>query len=465
LFAQGNLIHVLDMEGNNTIVLRKVYAVNSNTGLFLSTGQILVTDGKGGTEWQPIISSIRVTGGPEVGILPSTISTISTTLFLTQTTIAEVQYALSTNFPGGITSGNLISTTAGLGSADYVSSSALLSTTIGLTNTLGTSGYISSQTLETSLRSTVIGLGSAGYISSTNGLNFSSTLNGLGSAGYISTASLQSSLVGLGTFGYISTTSLFSSIAGLGQLDYISNPTLALNLTSSVKSLGTQGYVSSGSLVSTTVALSSLIRNIRFDNAGSVFINDSQVTFTNAENAIYISSFRLSSIQTFGATNIGARVSNNSNLIFSSASFSLSSLRPYIQSTSRISVDFTPNFAFSRLAGSATGPAVLPISTFLQYNTTTFSTLTTNYLFAWAQSSVLGMSATPWPNSNFFQVPIHIELPPSTINEFSTNVTLLHMIPGGLTFGGYVQALADSNLTSYLASPGSLYVSVENVPR
>jgi hypothetical protein len=101
----------------------------------------------------------------------------------------------------GITSENIVSTVAGLGTATYVSSPSLLSTVAGL----GTATYISSP----SLLSTVAGLGTATYISSPSLL---STVAGLGTATYVSTGSMVSTVRGLGSIGFIS-----SSVAGINS--------------------------------------------------------------------------------------------------------------------------------------------------------------------------------------------------------------------------------------------------------
>jgi hypothetical protein len=136
---------------------------------------------------------------------------------------------------GGV--GVLQSTVAGLGSADYVSSSGLASTVEGL----GSVGYVSS----ISLASTVAGLGSVGYVSS---ISLASTVAGLGSATYVSTSGLVSTVAGLGQ-SYVSTQSLTSTVAGLGQ-SYVSTQ----SLTSTVAGLG-QSYVSTQSLTSTVAGL------------------------------------------------------------------------------------------------------------------------------------------------------------------------------------------------------------------
>ena len=62
---------------SNAIVLNTVYAVDSNTGNFLSSGQVLMTNGLGGTDWLPFLSSLTRAGGNVLNNLPSSISTFT----------------------------------------------------------------------------------------------------------------------------------------------------------------------------------------------------------------------------------------------------------------------------------------------------------------------------------------------------------------------------------------------------
>jgi len=161
---------------------------------------------------------------------------------------------------------NLTSTVTGLGQAGYVSSTQLLSTSLGLVN------YISTFIDPPELASTVTGLGSAGYVSSTQLLSTSlglrnfmeafidptelaSTVTGLGSAGYISSTQLLSTSLGLLTYinSFIDPTELTSTVIGLGTGGFVSTLGLTYSLASTVTGLGTLGYVSTSQLLSTTV--------------------------------------------------------------------------------------------------------------------------------------------------------------------------------------------------------------------
>jgi hypothetical protein len=141
-----------------------------------------------------------------------------------------------------ISSLSLQSTVTGLGTVGYISSSQLLSTTLGLGNI-----YLSTNIVPSS----ILGLGTFGYISTTQ---LQSTVTGLGTTGYLSTNIVPSSILGLGTFGYISTTQLQSTVRGLGTAGYLSTNIVP----SSIVGLGTLGYVSSIQLLSTTLGLGNI---------------------------------------------------------------------------------------------------------------------------------------------------------------------------------------------------------------
>jgi hypothetical protein len=114
---------------------------------------------------------------------------------------------------------DLVSTVVGLGTAGYVSTSQLLSTSLGIAE------YISTFINPDQLTSTVIGLGTAGFVSSL-GLNDSlaSTVQGLGSAGYISSGQLLSTSLGLSNYvnTFVTPPNLTSTIIGLGTAGYVS---------------------------------------------------------------------------------------------------------------------------------------------------------------------------------------------------------------------------------------------------
>lgn len=450
---------------SQTVVLRKVFNIDSNSGMFVSTNNFLLTDGKGGTTWYPFISALTTVGGPIIGDLPSTISTFSSMFFSSFVEFSSIWSTVYGINPGNVVPGDLTSTVAGLGSSGYVSTTFMNTAIQSSLTGLGSINYISSSGLSNALNSTVIGLGSSGFISTTS-LDFAltSTSLGLGNIGYLSTNSLISTVAGLGSIGYISTTSLTSSLRGLGSLGYISSS----QLLSTVSSLGSLGYVSTASLVSTTVAM--INRPVYFDNTGTVFVNTaSTVVFNNAAQVLYVSSFLYSSLAltgTFG-TGFDAQVSGNSNMLFSTASFSLLPFSNYIKSTTRVNLEIYPTYLFSRAANGATGPIMLPMSTFLQLDTTLVSTanVTTSFIYAVNGSNTHNGVLTG--TSTLFNQTIRMEFPPNTFtaNSLTSTCTLLHMIPGGIQYSSYCNAFAGSNVTAfYNSNAGSAFISVQNLP-
>jgi hypothetical protein len=450
---------------SQTVVLRKVYNIDSNSGTFVSTNNFLLTDGKGGTTWYPFISALTTVGGPIIGDLPSTISTFSSMFFSSFGEISSLWSTVYATSPGNVDQADLTSTVAGLGSSGYVSTTFMNTAIQSSLTGLGSINYISSSGLSSALNSTVIGLGSANYVStSLLNLSLTSTSIGLGNIGYISSTSLASSITGLGSIGYISTTSLTSSLLGLGSLGYISSS----QLVSTLNTLGTVGYVSTASLVSTTTAM--LNRPVFFDNTGTVFVNTaSTVVFNNASQVLYVSSFLYSSLAltgTFG-TSFNAQISGNSNMTFSTASFSLLPFSNYIKSTSRVNLEIYPTYLFSRAASGATGPVMLPMSTFLQLNTSLVSTANVTTSFVYAVNGSNTHNGVLTGTSTLFNQTLRMEFPPNTFTAASLTSTcsLLHMIPGGVQYSSYCNAFASSNITAfYNSNAGSAFVSVQNLP-
>jgi len=248
---------------------------------------------------------------------------------------------------GDVKMGTITSTVVGLGSAGYVSSAQLLSTSQGLKSYidsfidpveltssiigLGTQGFVSTVSLESKLVSTVTGLGSAGYISSsqllsttqgivnslTNQTQITSTVIGLGTAGYISTSfvtsRLTSTVVGLGTAGYLSSAQLLSTslglklyidsfidpvelastVIGLGTQGFVSTIGLATTVTSTVTGLGTAGYLSTSGL---QIALTSTVAGL--GSAG--YVSSSQLLSTTAGIPAFIAPFFTSTVVGLG---------------------------------------------------------------------------------------------------------------------------------------------------------------------
>jgi hypothetical protein len=216
--------------------------------------------------------------GVDLVIKPGIAATGSATFFTA---------ALLTNGSGGQ---NLLSTVANLGSAGYVSTLSLLSTTAGLqTNLISTTGglievpelvsttggitrgYLTSGYLSTlSLISTTRGL-QDNLVSSTAGVielpELVSTTGGLqrefGTAGFLSSLNLLSTTGGLqrefGTAGFLSSLNLLSTTGGLqrefGTAGFLSSPNLLSTTGGLQREFGTAGFISTLSLISTTSGL------------------------------------------------------------------------------------------------------------------------------------------------------------------------------------------------------------------
>jgi hypothetical protein len=411
---------------SNSIVLRTVYAVDSNTGNFISSGNVLVTDGLGGTVWSPLSA-------------------------------------------GKISQADLISTVCGLGTGGYISSATLSSVMISTVSGLGSSGYVSSS----GLTSTVAGLATSGYVSTaTYNANTVSTVVGLGSALYVSTTSLVSSVVGLGSAGYISSAAsiinLTSTTKGLGSLGYISS--FDGFSVSTNRGLGAAGYVSTVSLNSTLVGLGSLgyvstntITQIRFDTVGNVTTVNSSNTFTQVQNVIYASTFFTSSLTYTGNNGFNTgTIIGNQNMIFSTATINFSYFSSFINSNSKVVIDLYPNIAFTRIATGATAFPTVPISTFLQYQgTRLLGSVATSFLNMTSFSAVL-------PNgvcidaSNYYNTPIKLALTPGTISGYLENYTIMHYMPNSINYGQLQNALYSNTMNLSFGSTGSLFVSVQN---
>jgi hypothetical protein len=461
---------------SDRIVLRRVYALDPNTGGFIPAGNSIITDGRGGTTWSGVLDSISTFGGPMVSFLPSTLSSFSTLVYINTSNVDILQRQLSNTTATVITAGlgtlgyisslslqsSITSTVAGLGNIKYVSSSWLESSIIGL----GSLGYVSTITSPVSFQSTVTGLGSSGYVS-TIGLQtaLQSTVTGLGSSGYVSTiglqTALQSTVGGFGSSGYVSTTGLQTVINSLGSsYSYVSTP----SLQSTVIGLGSVGY------------LSSLALNIRYDNAGNVSIvgGSNTNTFTNVGTIYYVSTFFQSSMTYSGAqpgVELTGNLINNSNMEFSTATIRLDAFSSFTNSNSRITIEAYPTLLFSKLGtGSAIiSPLCFPISTMLKYGTNTllYNTTTTNYLFAANGKSIVADPASLngirfIDSSNAFQQPIRISVPQNTVLNYQSNYSLYHYMPGAINYGFFQQGLHNNNFTPYFGSTGSIFVSVQN---
>jgi len=476
---------------SDTIVLRKVFALDSNSGLFISTGSVLVTNGLGGTVWTDLMSSLLITGGPPVGILPCTLSSFSTIGFNTATSLSTIssEYLQAICSIGGQVTGSIgTSQVNNLGTVGYISTTTLTTyvsneistvtqspcTISSLVPALTQVGYYSYTSTISSTnafgRSTVAGLGNSGYVS-TSGLN--STLDGLGTLGYISTIitpiSFQSTVAGLGQSGYVSSTGLRYATNMLGTAangGYISS----LSLQSTVGGLSTFGYVTNSQLTSTTQNLSSQKANIRFDSVSNVTVIGGQNIFTQLTgNLIYVSTFYQSSLIYSGArpgSTLLGNVLNGNDMEFSTAIIRLDALSSFINTTySKVTIEVYPTLSFSHIGTGASKGVVIPISTmlksepgFLLSNTTV-----TNFFYVGNSSTTYtGNPVNPQSMNNVYTQPIRISIPQGTVLNYATPYTLYHYMPGSVQGGALQNALHDNVITPYYGSTGSIFVSVQN---
>ena len=284
----------------DSIVLRRIFAVDPTTNTRVSTNSILATSSNGVATFQDGSAFLSTIGVPTSELLQSTIVGLGT-----------IGYISSGGGGGGgsgdVTSTNLTSTTQGLGTLSYISSAQLISSMVGLSNLVvsrivaGTNITINPTTGIGAVTINATASGS-GDVTSTN---LTSTTLGLGTLGYISSQQLTSTVQGLGTINYISSSQLLSSVAGISKtfstVYYISdagginisgpttgfyinntnanistliNNNITINqsggnvndvdLVSTTLGLATFGYLSSASnLVSTPLLTSSLISTVR----------------------------------------------------------------------------------------------------------------------------------------------------------------------------------------------------------
>ena len=266
----------------------------------------------------------------------STPSLVSTTLGLQtsgflSTSYFESQISSFSTSLGAVGGATLYSTVTGLGNM-YISTSGLVSTTLGLQ----TSGFLSTSYFQSQISSFSTSLGSLG------GTTLYSTVTGLGNM-YVSTSGLVSTTLGLQTSGFLSTPVIQSTVAGLGQ-NYISTSGLLsttsgltsyinsfidpVELASTITSLGTVGFISSIGLLSTSQGLANYITS---------FIDPIELasTVTGLGSVSYISSLQLNLNITSTVANLGQVYVSTSGLVSTTLGLQTSGFlsTPVVQST------------------------------------------------------------------------------------------------------------------------------------
>lgn len=486
-----------------------LFSINPLTGLPYPKDWQQAADGQGNRVWQSVfttISSQSATDGAPLGYLPSTIFGVSNDTALFSSIVATSYSTLSTQIgeggiPGSITTFQLQSTVTWVQeTARYISTGDLVSSMTPFLN--GSLSFMSN------IQSTTIGLGTAGYVSSlslqstTRGLGAqdTSTLVGLGSIGYVSTLSLQSTIQNLGFANYISTNTLFSTVTGMlyplgepggnlgvvvtGSTDapfrnftvltsnYLSanqffNSTnagtfgvvygsfLPSTTVGLIDKLGTYGYVSTATLLSTSKGIQEAKQNIYIDRSGAVSIFNSQVYLSTVGAITFLSSFVNSSIFYQGENgDLTALQTGNSNMSFSTATLPFDVFSSLITSSTRITAELYPTFQFDTMTTGALTSKAFPMKTYLQYGNAWLSTV--------HETRVSGTSAQDG-YSNFFQQPIKISIPGTQVlGLYEQQYRLYHYMEGALSYNINV-GFRDSNLNVFFASTNSVFLSVQNL--
>jgi hypothetical protein len=441
-------------------IFRSLFAIDPITYLPISSQYTLVTDGLGGIVWQDpfaTLSTFSATRASGIDYLPSSIYSFSTQLLtlstITGTTFSSLAYSIASGgIPGSITSNQLTSTVAGIyNPLSYVSTGHLTSTV---------DSFIGGQfSYSLNVVSTNIGLATYGYVSTSQltstttslATSIVSSVAGLSGVGYISTSQLTSSLIGLGTLRYISAATLNSTTAGIYT-------TTNSTRTSSLIGLGTFGYVSTSQLISTG---SGLLRNVSVDRVGNLNVYNSQVVVSSLTNFAFLSSFYMSSLIYSGnsgpitvstSASIGGAATD---VYFSTALLRFSAHSNYIIPSTKITLDYYPNFVFSYMNNTA-ATKVYPISTMVVHdNIRTIGN--TNNAWMVANGFTVGQS-------NSYQVPMRVSLMGADVmNTYDQDCMLLHRIPNSLGYG-ISGGFQSQTVNLYTTSTNSLYITVQNLP-
>ena len=157
----------------DSIVLRRIFAVNPDTNGRISANTFLVTGANGLGSFQDAVSFLSTISVPTSLVAGPGISVTNT----------NGTYTIATDGSSGLVASNLTSTSVGLGSLGYNSTILVAGTNIT-------------------------------FSSNANQI----TINGqAGGGGGLSASDLTSTTIGIGSLGYLSTSQLTSSLRGLGS--------------------------------------------------------------------------------------------------------------------------------------------------------------------------------------------------------------------------------------------------------
>lgn len=473
----NTLRHSYDTE---MLIMRTLFALDPDTNMPISTNYVVTTDGIGGLVWMNPFQNLS-TAGPGIGYLPSTINSLSSTVASLSTQVSSLLIGLSSlstvlgqsYISSGIYDDQLTSTTVGLGSLGYLSTPQLVSTVQGL----GTVNYVSTSQLTSTVAwfidpSRYVSTGA--LVSTTAGLllapQITSTVAGLGTSGYISTSQLVSTVEGISTTlfstfyssiikQFINPAQLMSTVSSLGTYGYVSTS----QLTSTVSWFqDASRYVSTGALVSTTAGLSTNLQTSFFiDNAGTLNIYGGTTIVSSVNTLVFLSTFVLSSLTYQGSNGVYSPVrypdaTLGTNMFFSTAKISLDRFSSYILNTSRINLEIYPTFVFPRLNTGASVYKLINMSSMLAYGPNYLSNnIASSWVYAGTQASGFG---------NVYQQPIQLQIPGSAIiNNYAYDYYLVHNLPDSVT-SNLTPGFTSGDIEVQFGSTNSVFLSIQNLP-
>lgn len=473
----NTLRHSYDTE---MLIMRTLFALDPDTNMPISTNYVVTTDGIGGLVWMNPFQNLS-TAGPGIGYLPSTINSLSSTVASLSTQVSSLLIGLSSlstvlgqsYISSGIYDDQLTSTTVGLGSLGYLSTPQLVSTVEGL----GTVNYVSTSQLTSTVAwfldpSRYVSTGA--LVSTTAGLllapQITSTVAGLGTSGYISTSQLVSTVEGISTTlfstfyssiikQFINPAQLMSTVSSLGTYGYVSTS----QLTSTVSWFqDASRYVSTGALVSTTAGLSTNLQTSFFiDNAGTLNIYGGTIIVSSVNTLVFLSTFVLSSLTYQGSNGVYSPVrypdaTLGTNMFFSTAKISLDRFSSYILNTSRINLEIYPTFVFPRLNTGASAYKLINMSSMLAYGPNYLSNnIASSWVYAGTQASGFG---------NVYQQPIQLQIPGSAIiNNYAYDYYLVHNLPDSVT-SNLTPGFTTGDIQVQFGSTNSVFLSIQNLP-
>ena len=462
----------------DSIVLRRIFAFNPDTNGRISANTVLVTGSNGAGSFQDTVGFLSTLGVPtsitNLGqIYNSTILVAGTNI-----TFSSNANEITINGGSGIAATDLTSTTMGLGSLGYLSTTQLISTIDNL-------GQIYNSTI---------------LVAGTN-ITFSSnaneiTINGQAGGGGLAATDLTSTTKGLGSLGYLSTTQLISTIVNLGQIynstilvagtniTFSSNANeITINgeaggggglsdtdLTSTTKGLGSLGYLSSFATISSL--------NISSGSVFASFLSSQEITASSITANKFVGDGSLiTNVPNSGVTSITAGTGIGVNTTTGAVTVSNTGVLSITQGTGISITGSEGSFTIEATGGTAGTVATADmVSTVIGIQLRATSSLTSSlqglsymgYLSSFATISSLNISSGSLFAS--FISSQKIMASSITANKFIGDGSLLVNVPGtgglgitdltstvrGLGTAGYLSSLT---LLSTIDNLGQIYNS------